>query len=131
MLRQNQQFFYNGLAIFVSCWLLQVSNAGAAELDCMVKPEMYIELSSPVVGVLEKVFVNKGDHVSKGQIVAQLEASVEVARVNQAKLDAANNTDLNNRKVQFEFAKRNQDRYQGLYKKIQFLSLRRIKSIQR
>jgi RND family efflux transporter MFP subunit len=58
--------------------------------------------------------VEKGDHVEKGQAVAQLEASVEIARVNQAKSDVANNTELNNRKVQLDFAKRTKQRYQGL-----------------
>jgi len=91
--------------------------SNAAELDCMVKPEMYIELSSPVTGVLEKLLVNKGDHVTKGQAVAQLEASVEIARVNQAKSDAANNSEINNRKVQLEFSKRTRERYQLLFQK--------------
>jgi len=97
--------------------ILMSATAHSAELDCMVKPEMYIELSSPAAGVLEKLFVNKGDHVSKGQVLAQLESSVEQARVNQAKLDAGNVGEVNNRKVQLEFAKRNRDRYQALFQK--------------
>lgn len=83
----------------------------------MVKPEMYIELSSPAAGVLKNLLVNKGDHVTKGQAVAQLEASVEIAKVNQAKFDAANNSDLNNRKIHLAFAKRNRARYQDLYQR--------------
>jgi len=86
----------------------------AADLDCMIKPDMYIELSSPVAGVLETVFVEKGDHVSKGQVLAQLEASIESARVDQAKLDAFLDSDLHQRKVQLEYAIRNRDRYKGL-----------------
>jgi RND family efflux transporter MFP subunit len=86
----------------------------AAELDCMVKPEMYIELSSPIAGVLEKLYVNKGDHVSKGQPVAQLEASVERAKVNQAKFEVANTSELNSKKTQLAFAKRTQARYRGI-----------------
>jgi RND family efflux transporter MFP subunit len=89
----------------------------AAELDCMVKPEMYIELSSPSLGVLEKLFVNKGDHVNKDQAVAQLESSIEQAKLNQATLDANNESEINNRKVQLDYAKRNRDRYQTLFQK--------------
>jgi RND family efflux transporter MFP subunit len=89
----------------------------AADLDCMVKPEMYIELSSPAPGVLESLSVNKGDRVIKGQPVAHLEASVEIAKVNQAKQDALNNSEINNKKVQLDFAKRNRARYQGLFQK--------------
>lgn len=83
----------------------------------MVKPEMYVELSSPVTGILENLLVNKGDHVTKGQAVAKLEASVEIARVNQAKSDAANNSEVNNRKVQLDFSKRTKERYQLLLQK--------------
>jgi RND family efflux transporter MFP subunit len=95
----------------------QLNYAQAADLDCMVKPEMYIELSSPAPGVLESLSVNKGDRVAKGQAVAHLEASVEIAKVNQAKQDALNNSEINNKKVQLEFAKRNRARYQGLFQK--------------
>lgn len=116
MLQHNHPYL-KFLGICATLCLIQIASSAAAELDCMVKPEMYIELSSPVDGVLEKVMVEKGDHVSKGQAVAQLEASVEIARVNQAKSNAANNGELNNRKVKLQFARRTKERYQGLSQK--------------
>jgi RND family efflux transporter MFP subunit len=114
---KHNHFSLTLLDIIAALSLMQMTDAEAAELDCMVKPEMYIELSSPVAGVLENVFVTKGDRVAKGQAVAQLEASVEIARVNQAKSDAANNSELHNRKVQLAFARRTKERYQGLSQK--------------
>ena len=114
---QTIRHFRQLVSIVIALVLMQTADAGTTELDCMVKPEMYIELSSPVTGVLEKVFVDKGDRISKGQAVAQLEASVELARVKQAKSSAANNGELNNRKVKLEFAKRTKERYQGLSQK--------------
>lgn len=87
----------------------------AANLDCMVKPEMYVELSSPVPGVIESLLVDKGDHVVKGQAVAQLEASVELAKFNQAKADAETNSDLRNQKVKLDYAMRNRTRYRSLF----------------
>lgn len=83
----------------------------------MVKPEMYIELSSPAAGVIEKLLVNKGDRVTKGQAVAQLEASVEMAKVSQARFEAGNNSEINNRKTQLDFALRNRTRSQDLYRR--------------
>ncbi len=94
----------------------------------MVKPEMYIELSSSATGVLEKVFVNKGDYVRKGQILAQLESSVEIAKVNQAKFEVANTSDLTNRKVQLAFAKRTKSRYEGLKHKDSISQLEKDKA---
>jgi RND family efflux transporter MFP subunit len=108
---------YYYLSFFSVLFFHQLETAVAADLDCMVKPEMYIELSSPASGVLEKLLVNKGDHVTKGQALAQLEASVEIAKVNQAKFDAANNSELNNRKAQLAFALRNRTRSQELFQR--------------
>ncbi|MDT4290567.1 efflux RND transporter periplasmic adaptor subunit [Methylomonas sp. MO1] len=86
----------------------------AANLDCMVKPEMYVELSSPVAGTVEALLVDKGDHVAKGQPLAQLEASVEWAKFNQAKADAETNSEVRNQKVKLEYATRNRARYRSL-----------------
>ena len=52
-----------------------------AELDCLVKPEIYVELSSAVDSVLEEVLVDIGDPVIRNQPVARLESSVERARL--------------------------------------------------
>ena len=80
--------------------------ARGAELDCLVKPEVYVELSSPVDSVLEKIMVQPGDAVSRGQPLAQLEASVERARVKLAQLQAKSNADIENRREQLRYAKR-------------------------
>ena len=114
---KNYFFYTRQLWLFLAAFFLLTRLSVAAELDCMVKPEMYIELSSPAAGVLEKLLVDKGDHVTKGQAIAQLEASVEIARVDQAKFDASNNSEINNRKAQLEFAKRNRARFQDLYQR--------------
>lgn len=88
-----------------------------AELDCMIKPEMYVELSSPVNGVLETLFVDKGDYIKKGQALAQLEASVEMTKVKLAQLKADSYSDINNRRTQLKYAMRNKKRLEGLSKK--------------
>lgn len=87
----------------------------AAELDCLVKPEMYVELSSPVDSVLEEFLVETGDTVSKGQPLVRLEASVEKARVKLARLHARSASDVQNRKVQLKYAKRYAKRMNDLF----------------
>ena len=103
------------LIFVLSPSLLQASER--AELDCMVKPEMYIELSSPVDGILESQLVEKNDLIKKGQPLAQLEASVEIAKVELAELEASSNSEIRNRQVQLEYAKRNKIRLKDLYSK--------------
>lgn len=88
-----------------------------AELDCLVKPEMYVELSSSVDAILEEMLVDTGDFIAKGQPLVQLEASVEIAKVNLAEIQATSNSEIENRQVQLQYAKRNKKRIRELYTK--------------
>jgi len=96
---------------------LFAGQASAAELDCLVKPQMYVEVSSPVISVLEEILVETGDMVTRGQPLARLEASVERARVKMAELQMAHTSDIENRKVQVQFKKLNHERMQELREK--------------
>jgi RND family efflux transporter MFP subunit len=64
------------------------------EIDCLIEPNMEIELSSPVSGVLDSISVDRSDAVNQGQIVATLKSDVE-----QVKLRASQET-LNVSKVE-------------------------------
>jgi len=95
-----------GLTCLLAITLLLASpRARAAELDCLVKPEMYVELSSPVDSVMEKMLVETGDTVARGQPLAQLEASVERARVRLARLQAKSVSEIKNREEQLRYTK--------------------------
>jgi len=50
-------------------------------VDCVINPYRVVDISSPVAGVIEKLYVERSQHVSAGQVVARLEASVERANV--------------------------------------------------
>jgi len=86
-----------------------------AVLDCLVKPEMYVDLSSSVDAILDKMLVDTGDRIKKGQPLVKLEASVEKARVNLARIQASSNSEIDNRRVQLQYAKRNSKRIRNLY----------------
>lgn len=60
----------------------------AETYDCLIVPSEAIELSSPVAGLLEEVTVDLGDHVEKGQVVAQLTADIERSTVEILELRA-------------------------------------------
>lgn len=103
--------------ILCACYLAPLQAAETTELDCMVKPEMYVELSSPVDGVLESVLVETSDTVQKGQVLAKLESSVEMAQVNLSRQEASVVDVIEGKKIESEFSKRNKDRLDQLYKK--------------
>lgn len=53
--------------------------AGAVEFDCVMDPRQVVEVRSTVEGVIEKLTVDRGEFVKKGQVLVQLDASVERA----------------------------------------------------
>jgi len=67
------------------CALFISLQASAAAFDCLIEPMQAIDVSSPVVGLLERVHVRRGDRVSKGQIVATLESRAEQAAAELAR----------------------------------------------
>ncbi len=88
-----------------------------AELDCLVRPEKTIELSSPVDTTLKALLVKPGDEITKGQPLVQLENSVEISKLALAEKRAESWSEIENRRVQLKYAKRNLQRMQDLYKK--------------
>lgn len=93
-----------------------------AQLDCMVKPEMYVELSSPVNGIIETLLVEKGTYIKKGQPLALLESSVEKSKVQLAKLQANSYNDIKNKRTHLKFALRNKKRLEKMTKNTVSLS---------
>src|SRR6202167_4853667 len=95
-----------------------------------IKPKTYVNIGANAFGKIIKLHVKEGDHVKKGQLLAQLEnvqssadvnatrASVQAAVTDAAASDAALNTalaDLNRAKSDAEHAKLDWERAQGLY----------------
>lgn len=74
------------------------------EMECMLEPHLVANIGSPVEGILSQVLVDRGDFVSKGQVVARLRSEVEEATVEW-------------RKAQEEFGKRKVLRNEELFKK--------------
>lgn len=105
----NRDSKWRGVALAAAVVCTLSSSSGATELraagfECLVEPYMEIDLSSPVPGALEEVGVDRGDEVTRGQVVATLESGVV-----RASLDLA--------KARAEFAARRVERNEELYRK--------------
>lgn len=103
------------ICLLFVCSISSAQQAG--EFDCLIKPAAYIELSSPVDGVLESVQVENSDYVEKGQELAQLESSVEAAMVNLAKQKASVREKVRLKQIHLAFAQRKKERFEQLYHK--------------
>ncbi len=66
----------------------------APATDCLLTPSVDASIASPVVGVIERVRVRRGDLVKKGQVLVQLRAEVErsTLKLNQAQADYGKRT---------------------------------------
>ena len=54
-----------------------VSADEIAPIDCMIEPNVFVELSSSVPGVLGALTVDKSDVVKKDQVIAILKSEIE------------------------------------------------------
>ncbi|NNE63896.1 MAG: efflux RND transporter periplasmic adaptor subunit, partial [Gammaproteobacteria bacterium] len=111
------KFIVRNTGIFLLFCCTSLLAQEKAELDCLVRPEMYIELSSPVDSTLKSMLVKTGDTITKDQALVELENSVERAKVALAKHQANSSSEIDNRRIQLKFAKRNLQRMQELYQK--------------
>ena len=91
------------LAILCGGLASAVNVAHAETFECLVEPTQAVEVGSPVSGLLEKVYVRRGDRVAKGQLLATLESGAEQAsaRLAQFKSEAVAPTQTAESKIEF------------------------------
>ena len=77
----------------------------AERLDCLVTPALVSDLAFGVNGVIERVLVDRGDKVRKGDVIAQLDATLEQANLAIAKGRLAERAVGDTAKFQLEIAK--------------------------
>lgn len=58
--------------------------------DCLIEPSQVVKVNSAVEGVIAGIFVDRGDSVRRGQVVAQLRADVDRAGLAAARARAGN-----------------------------------------
>jgi RND family efflux transporter MFP subunit len=103
------------ILLCLSCGLC--GTAQADPLACLIQPYQEAEIGSQVIGVLDRVLVERGDFVTKGQPVAQLNSDVERAHLAAAKVRAEASADLKGAASNREFTRKKKLRTEDLYKK--------------
>jgi RND family efflux transporter MFP subunit len=82
----------------------------STQFDCVIEPQQVVKLASPVVGVIARLDVDRGDVVTKGQILGKLEDGVEDATLALAKAKARNEHTIKAARARLEFLRSKQDR---------------------
>lgn len=101
--------------------LLAGNAQSAASFDCLIEPTQTVDISSPVVGLLDKVNVKRGDKVQKGQVIAVLESTAETAATALAHYKSKMTAPTATAESKVEYAKRKYLRRSEMYAK-EFMS---------
>lgn len=120
--RMNRVF---ALAQVATVLAVTAMPAQAQSLGCLITPSVVVELGSPSVGIIQNVSIERGDTVTKGQVLATLRVDVEKANVSLATSRAKAEADLNATARAHDFALRKLKRIQGLHEK-EFVSAQAV-----
>lgn len=107
----------NVLVIALALASAPASWAANQELDCLIEPEMTVELGSSVDGIVERIDVDKSDFVKRGEKLVALESSVEKAAVALARERAQMEDTIEAKKVTAAYTARQRERVRELHTK--------------
>ena len=81
-------------------------HAETVEYDGLIEPYVVVDIGAPAEGIVAAVTVDRSSSVKKGQILVELESSVERAALEKAKAMATFDGEIGLQKTQLAFAKR-------------------------
>ena len=96
--------FFIGFSLIALKAAVNAAALNDSGLDCIIEPSCTVNVGSEVSGIIEKITVDRGDIVQKGQVLVTLGSKVEQAI-------------MESKKARYEFAKNEYKRRSGLYAK--------------
>lgn len=90
--------------------------AVAESFECLIEPMQVVEIRSPAEGLIDKVYVHRGDTVTKGELLVRLQSDVEQSAVEVARFRAEMTGHITAAKDRLEFARKKLNRLQKLRK---------------
>lgn len=120
--RQAQRCLLTGLGrmsiltVTAGLYALMAPSVWAAGMACVITPYDEISIGTPVEGLIQTVPVDRGDWVTKGQVIVTLESSLEEATVALAKAKAEAEAVLKSSQVKIGFSSRKLERALDLFK---------------
>jgi RND family efflux transporter MFP subunit len=111
----RRRFVGSGIVLVFGCIALTaVAQANEhpeqTQFDCVIEPQQMVKLASPVVGIIARLDVDRGDVVNKGQVLGKLEDGVEDATLALARAKARNEYTIKATQARLEFLRSKQDR---------------------
>ena len=98
------------------------ASAQSDVFECLIEPHVVADVGAQVEGIIDDLPVDRGDFVKKGQVLAELEASVERANVDLARARATMTADVEAAGVRERFGLRKFERMQEMKREGQYVS---------
>ena len=104
--------------LFLTATLLgtAVFAEGAPHYDCLIEPNVIIDINSSVQGKISNILVQRSDMVEEGQLLVELESEIERATVALATARIGMDAELRERQVSVAFAKRKLARFDEMFR---------------
>ena len=83
---------------------------GQRSFDCVIEPEQVVKLATQATGLLTRLDVDRGDRVTRGQVLGTLSDEVERANLALAKARATNDHDIGAGQARLAFLQRKSGR---------------------
>ena len=97
--------------------MVSTTPASAEWFDCVIEPALVVRVGAQVSGLLEDVFVRRGDVVTKGQEIARLGSEVEAATVALLTEQATSTSEIEAQKARAKLAVNRASRTRKLVKR--------------
>lgn len=94
-----------------------VYGAETEDLDCLIEPQQTVNLASPVVGVISRLDVDRGDTVVRGQVLGKIEDGVEAAALALARARASNDALVRSAEARLRYLRSEHERLLALEEK--------------
>lgn len=117
MFRERRKFYIAAGLLLPLAVIQPLQAAEPDQFECLVEPFQVVKVSSPVKGLIETVQVDTSDVVEQGQVLVELESSVEKATVEAARARAKMTGEIGARKADLAFKKRQAKRMLDLFRK--------------
>ncbi len=92
-----------------------VAAESVSDYDCLIEPNMVVDINSSVQGKIEKILVQRSDLVEEGQVLIELESEIEKATVALATARIDMSAELKERRISSAFARRKMVRFDDMY----------------
>ncbi|OUR78338.1 hypothetical protein A9Q83_08195 [Alphaproteobacteria bacterium 46_93_T64] len=113
----KMRIFLAAITLFLLAPSWGVTAATTAKYECLIEPWSVVEVGAQTQGILDRIIVDRGQEVSSGESIAELNSEVEKASLELAKARAGNKTAIRSATSRFEYEKLRNERREALFQK--------------